>query len=119
MFLNFHALTFSPQASTLGSDIEVPPYRSALPAREGQKELLALVPSLQGNCVEDWPARVVGVLAAKAFAQQECSHRGFIIKRIVRREDCVGAWGSGSFENDDATDWLAQLGTIGPADPTI
>jgi hypothetical protein len=36
----------SPQASTLGSDIEVPPYRSALPAREGQKELLAFVPSL-------------------------------------------------------------------------
>jgi hypothetical protein len=35
-----------PQASTLGSDIEVPPYRSALPAREGQKELLAFVPSL-------------------------------------------------------------------------
>jgi hypothetical protein len=35
-----------PQASTLGSDIEVPPCRSALPAREGQKELLAFVPSL-------------------------------------------------------------------------
>jgi hypothetical protein len=61
---------------------------------------------------------VVGVLAAKAFAQQECSHRGFIIKRIVRREDCVGAWGSGSFENDDAADWLAQLGTIAPDDLT-
>jgi hypothetical protein len=61
---------------------------------------------------------VVGVLAAKAFAQQECSHRGFIIKRIVRWEDCVGAWGSGSFENDDAADWLAQLGTIAPDDLT-
>ena len=54
----------------------------------------------------------------KAFSQQECSHRGFIIKRIVRREDCVGAWGSGSFENDDAADWLAQLGTIAPDDLT-
>jgi hypothetical protein len=35
-----------PQAATLGSDIEVPPYRYALPACKGQKELLALVPSL-------------------------------------------------------------------------
>ena len=61
---------------------------------------------------------MVGVLAAKAFTQQECSHRGFIIKRIVRWEDCVGAWGSGSFENDDAADWLAQLGTIAPDDLT-
>jgi len=30
----------------------------------------------------------------------------------------VGAWGSGSFENDDAADWLAQLGTIAPDDLT-
>ena len=30
----------------------------------------------------------------------------------------MGAWGSGSFENDDAADWLAQLGTIGPDDLT-
>ena len=28
----------------------------------------------------------------------------------------MGAWGSGSFENDDAADWLAQLGTVGPDD---
>jgi hypothetical protein len=36
----------SPQASTLGSDIEVPPCRSALPACKGQKKLLAIVPSV-------------------------------------------------------------------------
>ena len=30
----------------------------------------------------------------------------------------MGAWGSGSFENDDAANWLAQLGTIGPDDLT-
>jgi len=28
----------------------------------------------------------------------------------------VGAWGSGSFENDDAADWLAQLGPLTPDD---
>jgi hypothetical protein len=33
----------SPQASPLGNNIEVPPCRSPLPAREGQKELLAFV----------------------------------------------------------------------------
>jgi UPF0288 family protein (methanogenesis marker protein 3) len=26
----------------------------------------------------------------------------------------MGAWGSGSFENDDAADWVAQLGTMEP-----
>jgi hypothetical protein len=26
------------------------------------------------------------------------------------------AWGSGSFENDDAADWLAKLGTVTAAD---
>jgi hypothetical protein len=26
------------------------------------------------------------------------------------------AWGTGSFENDDAADWLAELGTIAPDD---
>jgi hypothetical protein len=36
----------SQQASTLVSDIEVSPCRFALPAREGQRELLAFVPSL-------------------------------------------------------------------------
>ena len=30
----------------------------------------------------------------------------------------MAAWGSGSFENDDAADWLAQLGTMGPDDLT-
>jgi hypothetical protein len=30
----------------------------------------------------------------------------------------MAAWGSGSFENDDAADWLARLGTIGPDDLT-
>jgi hypothetical protein len=30
----------------------------------------------------------------------------------------MGAWGSGSFENDDAADWLAQLVTIAPDDLT-
>jgi hypothetical protein len=24
------------------------------------------------------------------------------------------AWGTGSFENDDAADWLAKVGTIAP-----
>ena len=28
----------------------------------------------------------------------------------------MGGWGTGSFENDDAADWLAHLATIGPAD---
>jgi hypothetical protein len=28
----------------------------------------------------------------------------------------VGAWGTGSFENDDAKDWLAGLSTITPPD---
>ena len=31
----------------------------------------------------------------------------------------MGAWGSGSFENDDAADWIAQLGAIGPDDLDI
>jgi hypothetical protein len=30
----------------------------------------------------------------------------------------VGAWGTGSFENDDAADWVASLGTITPNDLT-
>ena len=30
----------------------------------------------------------------------------------------MGAWGSGSFENDDAADFLAQLDTIAPEDLT-
>lgn len=30
----------------------------------------------------------------------------------------MGAWGSGSFENDDAADWLAQLDTVAPDDLT-
>jgi Domain of unknown function (DUF4259) len=30
----------------------------------------------------------------------------------------VGAWGTGSFENDDAVDWVAGLGAITPADLT-
>ena len=30
----------------------------------------------------------------------------------------MGAWGSGSFENDDAADWLAELATITPDDLT-
>jgi len=28
----------------------------------------------------------------------------------------MGAWGSGSFENDDAADWLAELGTMASDD---
>ena len=28
----------------------------------------------------------------------------------------MGAWGSGSFDNDDAADWLAQLGNVAPKD---
>ena len=28
----------------------------------------------------------------------------------------MGGWGTGSFENDDATNWLANLAAIGPAD---
>ena len=30
----------------------------------------------------------------------------------------MGAWGTGSFENDDAADWVGKLGTITPADLT-
>lgn len=30
----------------------------------------------------------------------------------------MAAWGSGSFENDDAADWLAELRTIAPDDLT-
>jgi Domain of unknown function (DUF4259) len=30
----------------------------------------------------------------------------------------VGGWGNGSFENDDAADWLTHLATIAPADLT-
>jgi hypothetical protein len=30
----------------------------------------------------------------------------------------MGAWGSGSFENDDAAAWLAELSTITPDDLT-
>jgi len=30
----------------------------------------------------------------------------------------VGAWGTGSFENDYAADWLTELGTITPDDLT-
>jgi hypothetical protein len=28
----------------------------------------------------------------------------------------MGGWGTGSFENDDAMDWLSRLTAIGPAD---
>lgn len=28
----------------------------------------------------------------------------------------MGGWGTGSFENDDAADWLKHLAAIGPAD---
>jgi hypothetical protein len=30
----------------------------------------------------------------------------------------VGAWGTGSFENDDAANWIGKLGTITPDDLT-
>lgn len=30
----------------------------------------------------------------------------------------MGAWGTGSFENDDAADWIGKLGTITPTDLT-
>lgn len=30
----------------------------------------------------------------------------------------MGAWGTGSFENDDAADWVGKLGTITPEDLT-
>jgi hypothetical protein len=33
-------------------------------------------------------------------------------------EEAMGAWGSGSFENDDAADWLTQLEAIAPDDLT-
>jgi hypothetical protein len=28
----------------------------------------------------------------------------------------MGSWGTGSFENDDAANWIAELGTIVPDD---
>ncbi|HYM75054.1 MAG TPA: DUF4259 domain-containing protein [Candidatus Dormibacteraeota bacterium] len=30
----------------------------------------------------------------------------------------MGAWGTGSFENDDAADWIADLGALTPDDLT-
>ncbi len=30
----------------------------------------------------------------------------------------MGAWGTGSFENDDARDWIGKLGTVAPAELT-
>jgi hypothetical protein len=30
----------------------------------------------------------------------------------------VGGWGTGSFENDDAADWVAHLSAVAPADLT-
>lgn len=30
----------------------------------------------------------------------------------------MGAWGTGSFENDDAADWIAQLKTLAPEELT-
>ncbi len=30
----------------------------------------------------------------------------------------MGAWGTGSFENDDAADWVAELGSMAPDDLT-
>jgi len=37
---------------------------------------------------------------------------------IVCRRRCKLAWGTGSFENEYAADWLAKLGTITPEDLT-
>ena len=43
----------------------------------------------------------------------------FIIRQQREiQEGFVGAWGTGSFENDDAADWVAGLGTIEPDDLT-
>jgi uncharacterized protein DUF4259 len=36
----------------------------------------------------------------------------------VVRGGIVGAWGTGSFENDDAADWVAGLDTISPEELT-
>ena len=33
-------------------------------------------------------------------------------------EGTLGAWGTGSFENDDAVDWVAELDTISPEELT-
>jgi len=42
---------------------------------------------------------------------------GCIAKILVSSEGAtVGGWGTGSFENDDAMDWLAGLTALGPAD---
>src|SRR5882724_8042876 len=35
---------------------------------------------------------------------------------LKAEESFVGGWGTGSFENDDAMDWLSRLSAIGPAD---
>jgi hypothetical protein len=53
-----------PQATTIVRDREVPSHRSPLPACKGQKELSAFVLPLSRTCSEDWPSRVVGLLAA-------------------------------------------------------
>jgi uncharacterized protein DUF4259 len=40
---------------------------------------------------------------------------GFIMPRADRPQGgAVAAWGTGSFENEDATAWLAQLGSLTP-----
>ena len=51
----------------MGIDCNVPSGRSPLPACPRKKELLALVPSLQGNRGEDWPPRMVGVLNRRHY----------------------------------------------------
>src|SRR4051794_2230831 len=33
----------------------------------------------------------------------------------AQEEESMGAWGSGSFENDDACDWVADLEENGPS----
>jgi hypothetical protein len=39
-----------------------------------------------------------------------------VIRVATGEEALVGGWGTGSFENDDAVDWLSRLAAIGPAD---
>jgi hypothetical protein len=37
---------------------------------------------------------------------------------VIREEDSVASWGTGSFENDDAAVWVAQVSGVAPTDLT-
>ncbi len=89
-----------PQASTMVRDCEVPSHRSPLPACEGEEELSAFVLPPPRNCGEDWPTRVVGILANRLECTStlpvQITRRGFekngLFPIVIRRgRQCVAA----------------------------